>query len=77
MFGDYERKDIVKNVEEIGWFVWNMVIYDLCEVVNLLFKVLFLEDDEFDFVGVMKELCIEVFGSRVKELFVYFECEYV
>lgn len=67
----------MKNVEEIGWFVWNMVMYDLREVVNLLLKVLLLEEDEFNFVGVIKEKCIEVLGYCVKELLVYFECEYV
>ncbi|MCY1591514.1 flavin reductase family protein [Staphylococcus pettenkoferi] len=77
VLGDHERKDTVKNIEETGWFVWNMATYDLREAVNLSAKALDYDVDEFDYAGVTKEECIEAPGYRVKESPIHFECEYV
>lgn len=68
---------MVINVEEMGWFVWNMVIYDFCEVVNLSVMVLLLYESEFDWFNVMCEYVDNVCIFMVKESLVKFECCYI
>uniref|UniRef100_A5WFJ6 Conserved protein/domain typically associated with flavoprotein oxygenase DIM6/NTAB family-like protein n=1 Tax=Psychrobacter sp. (strain PRwf-1) TaxID=349106 RepID=A5WFJ6_PSYWF len=46
------RKDTVRNLEETGWFVWNMATYDLREAVNKSAKALPYGEDEFEYAGV-------------------------
>ncbi|WP_031536322.1 MULTISPECIES: flavin reductase family protein [unclassified Bacillus (in: firmicutes)] len=74
---DGGRKDTVRNVEETGWFVWNMATWDLREAVNISAKALTADVDEFEAAGVTKKSCIEAPVSRVAESPVQFECEYV
>lgn len=71
------RKDTVRNVEQTGWFVWNMATYDLREAVNRSAKALPYGEDEFEFAGVTKAPCIEAPGFRVAESPISFEIEYV
>ncbi|MGE6342004.1 flavin reductase family protein [Psychrobacter celer] len=71
------RKDTVRNLEETGWFVWNMATYDLREAVNKSAKALPYGEDEFEFAGVTKSDCIEAPAPRVAESPINFEIEYV
>lgn len=71
------RKDTVRNLEETGWFVWNMATYDLREAVNKSAKALPYGEDEFEFAGVTKADCIESPAPRVAESPINFEIEYV
>ncbi len=71
------RKDTVRNLEETGWFVWNMATYDLREAVNKSAKALPYGEDEFEFAGVTKADCIEAPAPRVAESPINFEIEYV
>lgn len=73
----HSRKDTVRNVEETGWFVWNMATYDLREAVNRSAKALPYGQDEFEFSGVTKAECIEAPCARVAESPISFEVEYV
>ncbi|WP_201545835.1 flavin reductase family protein [Psychrobacter sp. H7-1] len=71
------RKDTVRNLEETGWFVWNMATYDLREAVNKSAKALPYGEDEFEYAGVTKADCIEAPAPRVAESPINFEIEYV
>ncbi|WP_367110250.1 flavin reductase family protein [uncultured Psychrobacter sp.] len=71
------RKDTVRNLEQTGWFVWNMATYDLREAVNKSAKALPYGEDEFEFAGVTKADCIEAPAPRVAESPINFEIEYV
>ncbi|ATR79647.1 flavin reductase family protein [Moraxella osloensis] len=71
------RKDTVRNIEETGWFVWNMATYDLREAVNRSAKALPYGEDEFEFAGVTKASCLEAPGARVAESPINFEIEFV
>lgn len=71
------RKDTVRNLEETGWFVWNMATYDLREAVNRSAKALPYGEDEFEYAGVTKAACIEAPAPRVAESPINFEIEYV
>lgn len=71
------QKDTVRNVEETGWFVWNMATWELREAVNLTSKALPAEVDEFELAGLEKALCVEAPAPRVAASPVHFECRYV
>lgn len=71
------RKDTVRNLEETGWFVWNMATYDLREAVNKSAKALPYGEDEFEYAGVTQADCIESPAPRVAESPINFEIEYV
>jgi flavin reductase (DIM6/NTAB) family NADH-FMN oxidoreductase RutF len=71
------RKDTVRNIEETGWFVWNMATWDLREAVNKSAMALPGDVDEFERVGVTKAPCIDAPGMRVAESPCHFECRYV
>jgi flavin reductase (DIM6/NTAB) family NADH-FMN oxidoreductase RutF len=71
------RKDTVRNIEETGWFVWNMATWDLREAVNKSGLALPAGIDEFELAGVTKVASIESAVSRVAESPCHFECRYV
>jgi flavin reductase (DIM6/NTAB) family NADH-FMN oxidoreductase RutF len=71
------RKDSVRNIEETGWFVWNMATWDLREAVNLSGQAVHPGVDEFQLAGVTKTPSIESSVSRVAESPCHFECRYV
>lgn len=74
---DGARKDTTKNIEETGWFVWNMATWDLREAVNKSAMYVPPEEDEFDTAGVTKAPSIDCDVPRVAESPCHFECEYV
>ncbi len=71
------RKDTVRNIEETGWFVWNMATWDLREAVNITAAALVGDVDEFEHAGVTKAECVEAPCMRVAESPCHFECRYL
>jgi flavin reductase (DIM6/NTAB) family NADH-FMN oxidoreductase RutF len=71
------RKDTVRNIEETGWFVWNMATWDLRDAVNTSGLSLPEGVDEFELAGVTKADSIEAPVSRVAESPCHLECRYV
>jgi flavin reductase (DIM6/NTAB) family NADH-FMN oxidoreductase RutF len=71
------RKDTVRNIEETGWFVWNMATYDLREAVNISAMALPRGVDEFERAGVTKAPSVLSACMRVAESPCHFECRYV
>jgi len=71
------RKDTVRNIEQTGWFVWNMATWDLREAVNTSAMALPGDVDEFERAGVTKAACVEAPCMRVAESPCHFECRYL
>lgn len=71
------RKDTVRNIEETGWFVWNMATWDLREAVNISAMALPAEVDEFERAGVTKAPAVDAPCMRVAESPCHFECRHV
>ncbi|MGI6025485.1 MAG: flavin reductase family protein [Candidatus Scatomorpha sp.] len=72
---DSHRKDTLNNIEETGYFVYNIVPYELREKMNI---TAFPGDgDEFELAGLTKADCIQVPCKRVAESPIQFECEYM
>ena len=69
------RKDTLNNIEETGYFVYNIVPYALKDQMNLTARP--GDDDEFERAGLTKADCIQVPCHRVAESPIQFECEYV
>ena len=69
------RKDTLNNIEETGFFVYNIVPYALKDQMNLTARP--GDDDEFERAGLTKADCIQVPCHRVAESPIQFECEYV
>lgn len=71
------RKDSVNNIEATGEFCWNVATWDLREAVNASAEWVAPDVDEFDRVGLEKEmgtLLTEV--PMVKRSPIRFECKY-
>lgn len=78
-YPDGRRKDTVLNVEQTGWFVWNMATYELREAVNASAMVLEPHENEFDKLvdhGVTKTYADNYPVPMVKQSPVKFECQY-
>ena len=69
------RKDTLNNIEETGFFVYNIVPLALKDQMNLTARP--GDDDEFERAGLTKADCIQVPCHRVAESPIQFECEYV
>jgi flavin reductase (DIM6/NTAB) family NADH-FMN oxidoreductase RutF len=72
-----ERKDSVRNAEQMGQFVWNMATWDLREAVNISAQELPHGEDEFAHAGLEKLPSRLVQPKRVKGSPIQFECEYL
>lgn len=72
-----ERKDSVRNAEQMGQFVWNMATYALREAVNISAEELPPGVDEFERAGLEKLESRLVKPRRVKGSPIQFECEYL
>ncbi len=72
-----ERKDSVRNAEQMGQFVWNMATYALREAVNISAEELPHGVDEFERAGLEKLPSRLVKPMRVKGSPIQFECEYL
>lgn len=68
------RKDTVRNVEDTGEFVVNVVTEDLAEAMNASAIAAPRGFDEFEFAGVTAEPGRAVSVPRVAESPVHFEC---
>ena len=69
------RKDTLNNIEETGFFVYNIVPYALREQMNIT-AIPTKNLDEFEAAGLTKADCIQVPCKRVAESPIQFECEY-
>jgi flavin reductase (DIM6/NTAB) family NADH-FMN oxidoreductase RutF len=69
-----DRKDTLRNVEETGEFVVNVVTEELAERMNVTATEYPPEADEFDEAGVTAAPCRVVGAPRVAESPVSFEC---
>lgn len=72
-----ERKDSVRNAEQMGEFVWNMATYDLRDAVNMSAEELPHGVDEFEHAGLEKLPSHRVKPMRVKGSPIQFECVYL
>ena len=72
-----ERKDSVRNAEQMGQFVWNMATYALREAVNISAEELPPGVDEFERAGLQKLESRLVKPMRVAGSPIQFECEYL
>lgn len=72
-----ERKDSVRNAEQMGQFVWNMATYALREAVNVSAEELPPGVDEFERAGLHKLPSRLVKPMRVQGSPIQFECEYL
>lgn len=73
------RKDTVRNIEETGWFVWNMATYDLREAVNISAMALDHDESEWPHLedqGVTKTYADNHRIPMVAESPIKFECKY-
>ena len=72
-----ERKDSVRNAEQMGQFVWNMATYAQREAVNISAEELPPGVDEFERAGLQKLPSRLVKPMRVAGSPIQFECEYL
>ena len=69
------RKDTLNNIEQTGYFVYNIVPYDLRDKMNIT-AIPAKDSDESEAAGLTKADCIKVPCKRVAESPIQFECEY-
>ncbi|NQV45537.1 MAG: flavin reductase family protein [Rhodospirillales bacterium] len=69
-------KDSVRNIQETGEFVVNMVTWDLREAMNITSASAPHDTDEFDVAGLKKEPSELVTPPRVKASPAHLECRY-
>jgi len=74
-FSSVGYKDTVRNIEETGEFVWNLVTKDLAEVMNQSSAVYSPETSEFDALNLEKASSTLVTPPRVAKAKVAFECQ--
>ncbi len=74
---DGGRKDSVRNIEDTGWFVWNMATWELREAVNRSGLPVPPGVDEFALAGVTKVPSVESDVPRVAEAPCHLECRYL
>jgi flavin reductase (DIM6/NTAB) family NADH-FMN oxidoreductase RutF len=73
-FASTAWKDSVRNIQETGEFVWNLVTRPLAEAMNATSAVVAPEIDEFQLVGLTPTPSRLVSVPRVAESPVAFEC---
>ena len=74
-FSSVGYKDTVRNIEETGEFVWNLVTKDLAEVMNQSSAAFPPETSEFDALSLEKAASKLVIPPRVAKAKVAFECK--
>ena len=74
-FSSVSYKDSVRNVEETGEFVWNLVTRELAEAMNQTCAAVPPEVNEFELAGLTQAPCRLVAAPRVLESPVSFECK--
>ena len=73
-FSSVGYKDTVRNIEETGEFVWNLVTRDLAEAMNQSCASVPPEVNEFELAGLTPQASTLVGVPRVSEAPVAFEC---
>ncbi len=76
-YPDGRRKDTVLNAEQTGWFVYNMVTYDLREAMNISAMALPPEESEFERAGITRRYADLCPVPMVADSPVHFECRYL
>ena len=74
-FSSIGYKDTVRNIEETGEFVWNLVTRDLAEAMNLSCAAVAPEVNEFELAGLTPQASNLVKPPRVADCPVAFECK--
>jgi flavin reductase (DIM6/NTAB) family NADH-FMN oxidoreductase RutF len=74
-FSSIGYKDTVRNIEETGEFVWNLVTRDLAEAMNLSCAAVAPEVSEFELAGLAPKASSLVKPPRVADCPVAFECK--
>ncbi len=74
-FSSIGYKDTVRNIEETGEFVWNLVTRDLAEAMNLSCAAVAPEVNEFELAGLTPQASSLVKPPRVADCPVAFECK--
>ncbi len=74
-FSSIGYKDTVRNIEQTGEFVWNLVTRDLAEAMNLSCAAVAPEVNEFELAGLTPQASSLVKPPRVAECPVAFECK--
>jgi flavin reductase (DIM6/NTAB) family NADH-FMN oxidoreductase RutF len=74
-FAGTSKKDTIRNLEETGEFVWNLVSRDLAEQMNATAAHVAADVDEFRLAGVTPVPSKLVGVPRVGESRVAFECK--
>ena len=74
-FSSIGYKDTVRNIEETGEFVWNLVTRDLAEAMNLSCAAVPPEVSEFELAGLAPKASSLVKPPRVADCPVAFECK--
>jgi len=73
-FSSVGRKDSLRNIEETGEFVWNLVTLPLANAMNQSSAAVAPEIDEFQLAGLTPAPCRLLQVPRVLESPVAFEC---
>jgi hypothetical protein len=73
-FASVGRKDSLRNIEETGEFVWNLVTRPLADAMNLTSSAVPAEVNEFELAGLTPAPSRLVRVPRVQESPVAFEC---
>ena len=74
-FSSVGHKDTLRNIEETGEFVWNLVTFDLAEAMNQSCAPYPPEVSEFDATGLEQAKSALVAPPRVAKAKVAFECK--
>lgn len=73
-FASIGAKDSLRNVQDTGEFVWNLVTHDLAEAMNQTCAPLAPDHSEFEFAQLMSSPSTLVKPPRVAQSPVAFEC---
>ena len=74
---EIRRKDTTKNIEDTGFFAYNIVPYNLKDAMNQTAAPVPPEVDEFELAGLTKEDCIDIPCKMVAESPIKMECKLV
>ena len=74
-FSSTSRKDSLRNIEDIGEFVWNLVDQNIAEAMNATSATVPYGVDEFELTGLAKAPASVVAPPMVADARVNFECK--
>ena len=76
-YPDGRRKDTVINAEKTGWFVWNMVTWDLREAMNTTSRAVPYGESEIKLAGLRTVKADLSDVPMVADSPCHFECRYI